>query len=115
MNKKTLSLIFLSCFSSIALAQGQPTDQNANEKTNITSKTDEVDVEKRSEEYIKAINKSKNLNITPFQLDKWKKILIEYHRVMSETDNEDHKAYYTRKYREAVNGVLREYQVEKMK
>lgn len=113
--KKVMPYLLLLTFSSIAVAQTQAPPTSQSEEQQASSNTEDVSIEERSENYIREMNKARSLNLTPFQIDKWKNILIEYHRIMSETDNEDHKAYYTRKYREAVNGVLREYQVEKMK
>lgn len=111
--KKVMPYLLLLTFSSIAIAQTTPSEQNEAQQT--SSNTEDVSIEERSENYIREMNKARSLNLTPFQIDKWENILIEYHRVMSEAETDKHKAYYQRKYKEALNGILREYQVQKIK
>lgn len=112
MIKKIAPYLLLLTFSGVAIAQTATINQ-AEEQSNNTQEN--ISIEERSENYIKEINKVRSLNLTPFQIDKWKNILVEYHRVMSEAETDEHKAYYQRKYKEALNGILREYQVKKIK
>ena len=113
--KKVMPYLLLLTFSSIAVAQTQTPPTGQSEEQQASSDIKDVSIEERSENYIRKMNEAKSLNLTPFQIDKWKNILIEYHRVMSEAETDEHKAYYQRKYKEALNETLREYQVQKIK
>lgn len=110
--KKMMPYLLLLTFSSIAIAQTTPSEQNEGQQA--SSNTEDASIEERSEHYVMEMNKAKSLNLTPFQVDKWENILIEYHRVMAEAKTDEHKAYYQKKYKEALKEILREYQIQKI-
>ena len=99
-NIQLMIIFFMLVFNQMSYGQDEGNDKNS--------------IEEKSRNYLLELNSTRNLNLTPFQLNRWISILVEYDRVMSIAENDTQKEYYKKKYQEAVADTLREFQIKKM-